>query len=424
MRDRAAHRSWQLLRDPVLRRLWLAGVAINVVRWLEILAFSLYALEITGSPFLVALTLFARMAPLLLSAYLAALTDRVDRRLLLRLLLMGLVAVDTALFLAWSAGALGIAALLAAAFLAGLAWTLENPLRRTMLAEAAGMDRVHASMGLETASNQLNRALGPAIGGIMIETLGIGGVLLTGAVVHVAGYVAIRALPLELAGRGAKAAGAGWSALVESVRFVACHRLLQATLLITLIFNLWAFPYVGLAPVIAERVLGLSPTGIGLLLATEALGGVSAALLIMVFARQRWFVPLYGWGAALFTVGTFALGVLETAWIAFAVLYIAGFGIGAFNGMQSIIPILATPAELRVRVMGLVTVCIGAAPLGFLYSGALAESFGAATAQLLIGAHGLVALALVAWRYPEIMRPLDPTAGAPRRDRDVLTADP
>ena len=69
------------------------------------------------------------------------------------------------------------------------------------------------------------------------------------------------------------------------------------------------------------------------------------------------------------------------------------------------------------------TVCIGGAPLGFLYSGALAESFGAATAQLLIGAHGLVALALVAWRYPEIMRPLDPTAGAPRPGRDVLTAD-
>ena len=308
MRDRAAHRSWQLLRDPVLRRLWLAGVAINVVRWLEILAFSLYALEITGSPFLVALTLFARMAPLLLSAYFAALTDRVDRRILLRLLLMGLAAVDTALFLAWSAGALGIAALLAAAFLAGLAWTLENPLRRTMLAEAGR----HGSCSCQHGARD---GVEPAQQGGSVPPSAASWSKRSAWVVSFSqvlwsmppGYVAIRALPLELAGRGAKAAGAGWSALVESVRFVACHRLLQATLLITLIFNLWAFPYVGLAPVIAERVLGLSPTGIGLLLATEALGGVSAALLIMVFARQRWFVPLYGWGAALFTVGTFTL---------------------------------------------------------------------------------------------------------------------
>ena len=70
-----------LLSDPAFVRLWLSGSLAGVLRWLELLAISIFVLERTGSPFLVALLTFLRMAPLFLCGIPAgAIADRYDRR--------------------------------------------------------------------------------------------------------------------------------------------------------------------------------------------------------------------------------------------------------------------------------------------------------------------------------------------------------
>ena len=83
-----------LLSDPGFLRLWLSGSLAGVLRWLELLAISIFVLEQTGSPFLVALLTFLRMAPMFLCGIPAgALADRYDRR---RLLIIGLVVLALA----------------------------------------------------------------------------------------------------------------------------------------------------------------------------------------------------------------------------------------------------------------------------------------------------------------------------------------
>jgi hypothetical protein len=59
---------------------------------------------------------------------------------------------------------------------------------------------------------------------------------------------------------------------------------------------------------------------------------------------------------------------------------------------------------MRIRAMGIITVAIGAAPFGFLHAGLMGEWLGAATAQKLIATEGLLALALVFWLWPELLR--------------------
>ena len=78
-------------RDPAFLRVWLTGGVAGVLRWLELLAISVYVLETTGSPFLVALMTFLRMAPMFLFGIPAgALADRYDRK---RLLIIGLLVL-------------------------------------------------------------------------------------------------------------------------------------------------------------------------------------------------------------------------------------------------------------------------------------------------------------------------------------------
>src|SRR5690606_9823237 len=82
-------RAPSLLADPAFLRVWLTGGLAGVLRWLELLAISIYVLEATGSPFLVALMTFLRMAPMFLFGIPAgALADRYDRK---QLLMIGLL---------------------------------------------------------------------------------------------------------------------------------------------------------------------------------------------------------------------------------------------------------------------------------------------------------------------------------------------
>ena len=84
--------------------------------------------------------------------------------------------------------------------------------------------------------------------------------------------------------------------------------------------------------------------------------------------------------------------------------FVGGFGMAGFNAMQISLPLQATPALIRVRVLGIVTFAIGAAPFGFLHAGLLAEWLGAVNAQRLIAAEGLAAAALVLWLWPEMLK--------------------
>jgi len=406
MRGRLAN-PFGLLADPVCRRLWVCGLAINIMRWLEMLAFSLYALETTGSPFLVALTGFARIVPLLLSGLSSAWTEGVDRRHVLCGIMATLLLVDSLLLVAALFDALSLAMLLIASFVAGCAWMFENPLRRTMLAEVAGVARLGESMGLETASNQATRALGPAIGGLLVATVELVGVFVIGVLLHGLALSTVRRLPASLASVGARSLSMT-DMFRDGLAYVRRHRLIQGVLAITVIFNLWCFPYVSLAPVIGETVLELSPVGIGLLLGTEGLGGLVGAFVIILAGRRRWYARLYTIGALSFAVGVTSLAVWQVAWPAFLCLFAAGLGMAGFNGMQVMIPLLASPRSKRVRILGLITVCIGAGPVGMLYAGWLAEWLGAAAAQLLVGVQGILLILLAIWRWPELVAVAEP----------------
>jgi len=76
--------------------------------------------------------------------------------------------------LAW-ANALEVWHLALASFISGLTWTTDNPVRRTMIGEVVGPDRMSAAMSIDVGANNASRVLGPTVGGILLATLGIGG---------------------------------------------------------------------------------------------------------------------------------------------------------------------------------------------------------------------------------------------------------
>src|SRR5436190_11082492 len=162
----AAPRRW-LVGEPDFRRLWLVGLVVFSVRWLEMLAVAVFAYQHTGSPFIVALLTMLRMLPMaLFGALIGAMAERVERRtaLVFVVLTMLLCSIVLAL-LAWS-GALEVWHLALASFISGITWTTDNPVRRTMIGEVVGHERMSAAMSIDVGANNASRMLGPIVGGV------------------------------------------------------------------------------------------------------------------------------------------------------------------------------------------------------------------------------------------------------------------
>jgi MFS family permease len=143
---------------------------------------------------------------------------------------------------------------------------------------------------------------------------------------------------------------------------------------------------------------------------------VIGALLIARYDRPRQYTRIYTGSSCVFLLGVLAFGLSTWFPLSLALIMICGIGIAGFAVMQSTIIFLAAPAAVRSRIMGLLTVAIGAGPIGMLYVGVLADGLGAANAVALIAIQGLIALGLTAWYWPEMRRAVDLRGAEPQPD--------
>ena len=398
-----------LLREEGFRRLWLAGSLIGTIRWLEFLAIGVFVFNLTGSPAQIALMTMLRMLPLpLFGAIVGAVAERLSgRRLLLGIVALGIVITAGQAALAWT-GQLALWHVGLGAFLSGTIWAVEMPVRRTMMGELAGFERTAAAMGLDAASNNGTRMLGPGLGGLLLELVGIQGAFLLGTVVYVgSGFLLLRLPPdpapdrrgdLRLLAR-----------IIDGFRVIRNDRSIVGTLAVTIVYNVFIWPASSLVPAIGESELHLTAFPIGLLMSGDGVGALIGAVLIATFVRPQHFRGVYLFGVAGYAIGTAVFAVSPNFPVALAVQIAVGMAGACFATMQPTIVFQASPVEARSRIMGVLSVCIGTAVIGFVHLGLLSSWLGAQGAILVTTAEGLVALCLVAVLWPEV-RP-----GAPLR---------
>ena len=296
-RDLLGVRSLLAERDFV--RIWVTGALGWTVRWLEVLSIALYALAETGSALVVALMLFVRVAPTtLLAGPFGAVADRFDRR---RLLCIGLALLCLNSLVLGALAAVGVLTLwhiAIGAFLNGCVWSGEHSVRRTLLAEIVGLERLGRATSLDSATNQATRMIGPLIGGLLFGLLGLQGAYFIGAILFAIAFFNVARLDTEVRIATGPAIGL-LSSIREGLSHVRANRPVAATLAVTIIMNLFGFPYFSMIPVIGERVLDLSAAGIGLLMSLDGLGATLGSVALAIFIRPRLYLPVYLAGAFL-----------------------------------------------------------------------------------------------------------------------------
>ena len=388
-----------LLGNPRFLVVWVVGGFTGIVRWLQLLALGLYTFQITESPLLVSLVPMLWMLPLALCGpFVGVVADRVSRKALLVGSLVLALAVSVAMTIASGAATLGFSWIAAASVLSGIFWATDMPVRRRLLGDLSDGD-LAAAMSLDSATSNATRMAGPVLGGVVLQTFSLSGVFLLSAAAFAACLVAIALTPVPGAGRPAQSTHFVRE-LISGIRFVAGDARLRWVFGITIVFNIFGFPFTSMIPVIGSGQLGLDPAMVGLLGSTEGFGAFIGAIVIAMAVRPGAFASLYVWGTTAYLALVGCLGVVSLfgggavfPFVAAAgVLLAIGLAGACFSAMQSTLSYLNALPEYRSRVLGVLTLCIGTGPIGFLHVGWLAESFGAPVALMVTASEGLLAL--------------------------------
>lgn len=395
----AAPRS-RLFANADFRRLWLVGLMVFVVRWLEMLAVGVFAYQATGSAFLVAMLTMLRLLPMgLFGAPLGAVAERLERRSALVAVVLAMTVTSAGVALLASLGLLEVWHLAVASFINGLGWATDNPVRRMMIGDTVGPDRMGAAMSLDVGASNASRMLGPTVGGLILATLGIAGVFWLGAGLYAVGLVA--ALRIRTRSRTGQVDTAPVLQRVrEGFAWVRRDRRMAGVLLVTVVFNIFGWPATSMIPVLGKDHLHLGPEGVGLIAGVDGAGAFLGALVIAALARPGWYGRIYLAGVALYLASLIAFAVAPVVGLAGSALLLCGIGGAGFSVMQATLVYMHAPAEMRARLLGLLSVCIGVGPVGFFYLGFMAEAFGAQAATVALAAQGLAALAMTSrwWR--------------------------
>jgi MFS family permease len=382
----------QLFRLPDFRRLWFVGLTTFVVRWLDMLAIGLVAYQITGSALVVAMLGMLRLLPMgLFGAFLGAAAERVERRGALVAMVVASMASTLALAVLASLDALLVWHMAVASFVNGICWAADNPVRRTMIGDAVGAERMGSAMSLDAGTNNASRVLGPTLSGLLLAQFGVASVFWLGVILYAAGLVAALRIRAH-AGPAVVHATSFIASMRDGIAHVRSDRRLIGVFSITIIFNVFGWPFTSMIPVIGTDYLQLGPKGVGLLASCDGAGGLVGAFIVAALARPAWYGHIYVGAVACYLATVIAFATAPVASVAAIALLLGGVSGVCFAVMQATLVYRNSPPEMRARLLGVLSVCIGTGPLGFFYLGFLADVLTPRVATVALAAQGMLAL--------------------------------
>jgi MFS family permease len=380
--------------NPDFWRLWFVGMVAFVVRWLEMLAIGLFAYQQTGSAFVVAMLSMLRVLPMgLFGAFLGAAAERIERHSALVLMIAISIVGTLSLALLASFDAIRIWHLGLVSFVNGICWAADNPVRRMMIGDVIGPERMGTAMSIDAGTNNASRVLGPTLSGVLLAQAGIAAVFWLGTMLYLFSLVAA----IKVRVRSPRSPGhhaSFFASIRQGLAWARNDRRIIGVFLITIYFNVFGWPFTSMIPVFGTDYLHLGPEGVGLVASCEGIGGLIGALLVAWFGRPQWYGRIYIGAVLSYIVMAIAFALSSVVAVAAAVLLLSGTLSTGFAVMQATLVYRIAPPEMRARLLGVLSVCIGTSPIGFLYLGWLADLLAPRAATVALGLQGLAAMLL------------------------------
>ena len=391
-----------LRRDRDFRLLWIGQVVSGLGRQVTaiVLPYQLYVL--TGTPLAIGALALVQVVPIVaFSLGGGVIADAVDRRRLLLLTQAGLAASSAALAGLALLAAPPVLAIYAVAFVAAGLGAIDQPARSSAVPRLVPRERLPAALALGQLNFQAAGVVGPAIGGLVIATLGVAAGYVFDAITFGAAIGTLLLMAPIPPAHGAVRPSV--AAIAEGLRFARRRRAILGTFAVDLNAMVFGMP-TALFPILALDVFRGGPAGLGLLAAAPAAGALVGALLTGWVGRIRRTGQAVLWASAGWGLAITAFGLSTFSFpLALAFLAAAGAADVITAVLRSAIVQLLTPDPLRGRVTSIhILVVTGGPRLGDVEASAVASFAGAQLSVVSGGFLCLLGLVAIIRSFPEL----------------------
>ncbi len=407
-----------LRHDRDFRLLWLGQAISTSGRMITFIVLPYQIYVITGDLLAVGALSLVQLVPILVFALGGgAMADAVDRRKLLLVTQTGLALSSLALAMLAFLPDPSILAIYAIAFVAAGLGAIDQPARASAIPRLVPAARLPAAIAMNQLVFNGSAVIGPAVGGVVLATMGIAAAYLIDVVTFAAAIVAL--LMISPIAPAAGAIRPSLATIVEGLRYARSRREVLATFVVDINAMVFGSPR-SLYPALALDVFRVGPAGVGLMASAAALGGLMAAL----FSGRVTTVRRPG-RAVLIAVTVWGLGItafgLATFSFPLALLFLAiASGADVISAvLRSSIVQLITPDGLRGRVSSIhILVVTGGPRIGDAEASVVAAAIGTQLSVisgglLTIAGLGAIALAMPEFRRLDMTHAAEPDAASP-----------
>jgi MFS family permease len=359
----------------------------------------------TRSPLLTGLLGAVELGPLVaMSLYGGALADRIDRRRLLLVDQLALVAIAGGLAAGAFAGRPPLALLyVLAALLAGFS-AIQNVARSAIVPNVVEPELLRAAIGLSFGLYQLTMVIGPALGGVLIAATGLGTAYTVDAASCLGMVLAVTAMGAQPPHAVEHEHPSIRRSILDGLGFVRANRALVGSFGIDLAAMTFGMPRT-LFPALSLTVYHAGAAGTGALFAAVSAGATLAALSTGWLMHVRRLGRIVIWAVLAWGVAIALAGLVRSLWAAIALFALAGAADSVSAVCRSTINQTVTPDAMRGRMSSVFSLVVTSGPrLGDVESGAVASL---ATPRFSVVSGGIgcvIAAALFARAFPALLR--------------------
>jgi predicted MFS family arabinose efflux permease len=367
------------LREPLFRSLWIAAVISYTGSWMQNVATGWLMTSLTSSPMWVALVQVAVSLPVLLIALPAgALADIFDRRKFLLFTQGSMVAAATVLGVMTLTGTVTPQILLVFTFLLGVGAVMNDPAWQSLTPDLVPPNQLAAAVALNSAGFNIARAVGPALGGLLIAAIccgvtGSGWAFLINAVSFFGVILFLYYWkPAKTESQNGTTTFMG--AIGVGLRYARQEPRIRTVLVRTLLFSIFASAFWALLPLIASK---FGAEGFGAMLAFFGLGALIGAGVLALARRHFSHDATIACATVVFAIAL--CGLVRSPSLAVASAFSAAAGLAWISILATLnlAAQTAAPAWVRARVISMyVLVLQGGLALGSAVWGIVASRAG------------------------------------------------
>jgi|SRR5579862_2945132 len=365
--------AWEPLREPLFRSLWIAAVVSYSGTWMQNVGAGWLMTQLTDSPLMVGLVQAAAAVPVFLVVLPAgALADMVDRRRLLLFTQSWMIVAAAALSVLTLLNAVTPWVLLAFTFVMGLGAVMNDPAWQAITPEVISPERHASAVALNSAGFNVARAVGPALGGVIVAAAGSGWSFLLNAASFFG--VILFLYRWKRPPQESRASQRLHAAISEGFRYVRGAPQVRSVLIRTGAFSFGATSLLALLPLICQPH---GAQGYGFLLTCFGVGALAGAAVLPRLRTQFSVDGLVAGATVVFALMTFAAGQVHFFEGLCLVLFTAG---AAWIGILACFNVVAQtmcPSWMRARALSMYLLVLqGGMALGSAIWGELAARQG------------------------------------------------